>query len=121
MSSFDDLARMAPQSLFAGVVARVLHGERITFAVVELDPEATVPEHSHANEQLGMVLRGSMRLRIGEDERTLGPGETYSIASGTPHEAHGGPDGAEVIDVFSPPREDWAAAERLGPQPPRWP
>ena len=121
MSVFDDLAGMSPQELFGGVLARAVHGERITLAVVELDPGAAVPEHSHANEQLGIVLRGSMRLRVGGEERVLGPGATYRIGSDAPHEAEAGPGGAEVIDVFSPPREDWDAAERLAPRPPRWP
>ncbi len=121
MSVFDELAGIAPHSLFDGVLARAVHGERITLAVVELDPGAAIPEHSHANEQMGIVLRGSMRLRVADEERVLGPGETWRIGSGAPHEAEAGPDGAAVIDVFSPPRDDWAGAERLAPQPPRWP
>ena len=121
MGTFDELASIRPQALFDGVLARAVHGERLTLAVVELDPGAAVPEHSHANEQLGLVLRGSMTLRVGDEKRPLGPGDTYRIGSGEPHEAHAGPDGAEVIDVFSPPREDWASAEQPAPRSPRWP
>jgi hypothetical protein len=45
----------------------------MSLAVVELDPGAHVPEHRHANEQLGIVLRGSVRFRVADEERELGP------------------------------------------------
>ncbi len=73
-----------------------MHGERLTLAVVELEPGAVAEEHSHEHEQLGMVLRGSLRFRVGEEERELGPGETWEIPSNTLHRAEAGPDGATV-------------------------
>jgi quercetin dioxygenase-like cupin family protein len=80
-----------------------------------------VPEHSHENEQLGLVLRGSVRFRVGDETRELGPGDTWTIPSNVPHEVEVGPDGAEVIDVFAPVRADWGAYEPEEPRPPRWP
>jgi quercetin dioxygenase-like cupin family protein len=121
MATFDEVARMGPQPIWDGVSARVVHGERITMGVVELDPGAVVPEHRHEQEQLGVVVRGSLRFRIGGETRELGPGATYRILSNEPHEAHAGPDGAVVIDVFSPLRDDWKAVEAQAPRPPRWP
>jgi quercetin dioxygenase-like cupin family protein len=121
MSVFDDVARMGPQPIWHGVAGRAVHGDRITMGVVELDADDVVPEHRHEQEQLGIVLAGSMRLRIADETRELGPGATYRIGSHEPHEAHAGPDGAVVIDVFSPPREDWKAVEAEAPRPPRWP
>ena len=98
-----------------------MDGERITLAVVELDPGAVVAEHAHENEQLGIVLQGSMRFRVGDEVQELGPGGTWTIPANTPHEATAGPDGAVVIDVFAPPRDDWAALESLAARAPRWP
>jgi quercetin dioxygenase-like cupin family protein len=110
MSAFDELGAIQPQQIFEGIVARAVHGERITFATVELDPHAVVAEHSHEQEQLGVVLRGQLTLRVGGEERVLGPGATWRIGPHVVHSGHAGPDGAEVIDVFSPPRDDWQAA-----------
>lgn len=121
MSGFDDLLRIAPQRIWDGVVGRSVHGERITMAVVELDAGAVVPEHQHENEQLGLVLRGSLSFRIGEETRDLGPGETWRIPSNTPHEVRVGPDGAVVIDVFAPVRADWLELEAQEPSRPLWP
>jgi quercetin dioxygenase-like cupin family protein len=90
-------------------------------AVVELDPGAVVPEHRHENEQLGIVLSGALVFRVAEEKRELGPGETWRIAADTPHAVEAGPDGAVVIDVFSPVRSDWTALEPSERRSPRWP
>jgi quercetin dioxygenase-like cupin family protein len=121
MSAFSQLPDLALQQVWDSIAARSLHGERITLAVVELDPGAIVAEHHHANEQLGVLLRGAMTFRVGDETSELGPGGMWRIPADVPHWAQAGPEGAVVIDVFSPPREDWAALERLEPRPPRWP
>ena len=56
MSAFDHVAAIGPQPIWAGVTSRAVHGEQLTVTVIELDPGATVPEHSHANEQVGIML-----------------------------------------------------------------
>ena len=121
MSAFEDLGDVAPQQLFDGYLARTIHGERITFAVVEIDPGSPLPEHHHENEQLGMILRGSMTFRIGDEEGELGPGGTWRIPSNTPHSATAGPEGAIALDVFAPTRDDWKALSAREPREPRWP
>ena len=121
MSAFERIERMALLPVWQGIAARMVSGERLTLAVVELDPGAVVAEHAHENEQLGLLLHGAMSFRIGEERRKLGPGDTWTIPSNTPHEAVAGPEGAVVIDVFAPPRDDWAALEPLEQRPPRWP
>ena len=109
------------QKLTAPAVrARKVEGEGITLAVVELAPGAVVPEHRHAQEPLGMCIRGSVRFRIDDEERELGPGGTWRILSDRPHEVVAGTDGAIVIDVFAPRRDDWQFALRE-PSAPRWP
>ena len=121
MSAFDDLADLRPLGIWDGVLARVVDGDRVTFAVVELEPGSRVAEHSHDNEQLGLVVRGTVSFRVGDETRDLGPGGTWHIPPNAPHEVHAGPEGAIVIDAFGPARADWAAIERLDPQEPLWP
>ena len=103
------------------VRARRVQGERITFALVELAPSSVVPGHQHDAEQLGMVVRGSLVFTIGDEVRDLGPGGTWRIPSNVYHEAKTGPEGALVIDVFSPVRSDWDALPANAPSTPRWP
>jgi quercetin dioxygenase-like cupin family protein len=121
VGTLDDLAAMSPLEVWNGVIARTVEGERVSLAVVELEPNSVVPEHSHENEQLGMVLSGSVTFRVGSESRELSPGGTWRIPSNTPHEVHTGPEGAVVIDVFAPVRADWRQLVVLDPQPPVWP
>lgn len=103
------------------VRARRVQGESITLAVVELAPNAIVPEHRHVAEQLGIVLRGLMHFTLDGETRDLGPGGTWRILSNRPHNVQAGPDGAIVIDVFSPVRADWDALPIAPKTKPRWP
>ena len=120
MANLVDLADLPPIRLFDGVIARRVQGDRLTLAIVELAPNGVVPAHHHPYEQNGMVIDGQIRFRIDGEERVLGPGGTWRILGDTPHEALAGPDGAVVIDVCSPIRDDWDHLETFE-QPPLWP
>ena len=122
MSAFEDIQAVGPLRIWDDVVAREVHGQQTTLAVVELEPGALVPEHRHVSEQLGMVITGSVSFRVGDEERQLGPGATWNIPSDVPHEVRAGAEGAVVIDVFSPTRQDdWRGLKREEPRSPRWP
>jgi quercetin dioxygenase-like cupin family protein len=121
VSAFDSLSSLELQRIWESVHGRAVHGERITLGVIELDPDSVVPEHSHEPEQLGICLAGSLLFRVGEESRELHPGDTWSIPSNVPHEVHVGPEGAVVLDVFAPTRDDWRDAPRVDARAPRWP
>lgn len=121
MTALDHLSAIPPQRIWDGVVARSVQLDRLTLAVVELDPGAIVPEHRHDNEQAGLVIAGSVAFTIAGESRDLGPGGTWRLPGGTPHSVQAGEEGATVIDVFSPPRSDWADLQREPPRAPRWP
>jgi quercetin dioxygenase-like cupin family protein len=103
------------------VRARRVEGERVTLALVELAPDSVVPGHRHENEQLGMVITGSLTFTIADETRELGPGGTWRIPSDTPHQVSVGPAGAVVIDIFAPTRTDWDALPSRPPSAPIWP
>jgi quercetin dioxygenase-like cupin family protein len=122
MSAFENIHAVGPLRIWGDVVAREIHGRQTTLAVVELEPEALVSEHRHVSEQLGLVIEGSVSFRVADEETELGPGGTWNIPSDVPHEVRAGPEGAVVVDVFSPTREaDWQGLEREEPRPPAWP
>ncbi|MFQ5966528.1 MAG: cupin domain-containing protein [Acidimicrobiia bacterium] len=121
MGNMHLLHDLPPKPVWEGVAARIVEGERITLAVMELDPDTLVPEHSHQNEQIGIVVTGSIRFTVDGEEQELGPGGSWRILSGVPHEALSGPSGAVVVDVFSPIRSDWRDIEDEEPRIAPWP
>ncbi|MHB8643548.1 MAG: cupin domain-containing protein [Gaiellaceae bacterium] len=121
MSAFSDLSAMPPTDIWEAVAVRAVHGERLTLGVVELAANALVPEHAHDNEQLGIVLTGSVTFRVGDESRELGPGGMWTIPPNVPHDVQVGPEGAVVIDAFAPGRADWAERDPSAERQPRWP
>ena len=118
MSAFDELKDMERLQIWPGLIARALTGAEGTLAHIEIDPGVDVPEHSHVNEQIGILLGGSMTFRIDGESRDLRPGGTWIIPANVPHSVTAGPDGATLIEAFAPARDDWADRETLEPRPP---
>ena len=69
MPNLADLADLTSIQVWDGVVARRVQGECLTIAVVELAPDAIVPQHQHANEQCGLVIEGEVTFRLADEER----------------------------------------------------
>jgi unsaturated pyranuronate lyase len=121
MKPFAPLADLETLPIWTGIRARCVEGRTMTFSVVELEADAKALMHQHANEQVGIVLRGTLRFTVGAETRDLVAGDTYVIPGDVPHEAVAGAEGAVVIDVFSPIRSDWHRVEPGPPAPPVWP
>ena len=121
MSAFADIGAVPPQQIWDGVVGRAVHAERVTMSLIELEADAFVPEHHHEQEQVGMLLEGSLTFSIGDETKELGPGGTWRILANVPHSVVAGPQGAALFEVFAPPRDDWHAIEAQEPRAPRWP
>jgi quercetin dioxygenase-like cupin family protein len=96
-------------ALADGVRARALFGDGAMLNLVELDPGAVVPEHAHPHEQLGIALSGEIVMIVGGEERPMRAMDAMHIPSGVVHGAYAGPEGAVVLDVFVPVREDFRA------------
>jgi quercetin dioxygenase-like cupin family protein len=121
-SNLRDIADVPALDVWGDTVqARVIVGDNASLAVVELAPGAIVPEHRHEHEQLGLCIEGSITFTIDGNRRELGPGGTWRITSNLPHDAMAGPEGAIVVDIFSPVRDDWDALPRSTPRSARWP
>ena len=99
--------QVEPFELAPGVTARPLFGEGAMLNLVEIESGATVPLHSHAHEQLGLIVRGEMTLKVNGVDHVLGPMDGYVVAGGVEHSARFGSEGATVLDVFQPVREDY--------------
>ena len=93
--------------LAAGVSGRPLFGEGAMLNLIEFEPGSTVPLHSHEHEQLGIVLQGMQALVVDGITHELEPFEAYVLPGGVEHSAYCGPEGALVLDIFTPVREDY--------------
>ena len=94
--------------LLPGVDARLIWGERIMMGIIDIEPNAVVPWHSHMHEQCGRVLEGSAWFELeGHDKALLVAGEHYVIPGHVPHQVTGTEDGCVALDIWSPIREEY--------------
>ena len=106
---FIDLNAIPPIEVAPGVRLRTPHLNNLMLSYLEMDEGSVVPLQRHPHEQGGILLKGRLELTIGDEVRVVEPGALFLIPANVPHKARpvGGP--AVVLDVFSPPREDYAA------------
>src|SRR5919201_34097 len=88
------------------ITRRFVNGDRVTVARFQLKRGGVVPRHSHDAEQVTCVLTGSLRFVMEGQELVAASGDVVQIPSRVEHEVHVVED-TEVIDVFSPVRQDW--------------
>jgi quercetin dioxygenase-like cupin family protein len=95
-------------TIFAGIPIRTYAGEQVQVALVDLPAGSVVEWHSHVNEQLGVITKGRVVFSIGDEERTLGPGEFYFIPSHVRHRVVTLEEPAQAVDIFHPIRAEYA-------------
>lgn len=100
--------KIASEQLDARVARRMIVGEKEMLVRWEFQPGALAARHSHPHEQVVFMVQGKLRLAVGDEEKVLGAHDIVVIPPNVPHEAEA-LDYTVVIDIFSPPREDFIA------------
>jgi len=105
-----DKRKIAPVEQVPGAFRRVMaDGDRMMIIEWTMKAGTAVPEHNHPHEQSGYVVKGEMVFRCDGKVFHLKPGMAYVVSGGTSHGAHF-PVASVVVDIFSPPREDYRGA-----------
>ena len=96
-----------PRKLAEGVFSRVFFGEQVMLSIVTIEPHTEAPIHSHPNEQWGYLLEGEWeRIQEGKSARCVA-GDFWHTPGGAEHGGRTLEKGAVILDIFSPPREDY--------------
>jgi quercetin dioxygenase-like cupin family protein len=88
------------------VSRKAIHTQNMTIARLHLRQHAAVAAHSHMNEQVTTIERGSLKFFIDGGETIVRAGESLTIPPHVPHGVEALED-TIAVDVFSPRREDW--------------
>jgi quercetin dioxygenase-like cupin family protein len=68
---------------------------------VEIDPNVTVPRHTHPGIETGYVADGGLQLTIeGQGAIDLRPGDGFQVPTGRPHGGPNGPTKTVVISTY---------------------
>jgi quercetin dioxygenase-like cupin family protein len=85
---------------------QMISGENATISQLLLKKGASVPRHSHMNEQYSWILSGALKFVFDDREILVGEGEILLIPANVAHSAVALEDTVDV-DIFAPRREDW--------------
>jgi quercetin dioxygenase-like cupin family protein len=105
MYFFDAESRPA-REIRPGVTLRTTWLENMLLSNIDLLPNALIPPHHHPQEQISVILSGEVTMTIGGETRLLKPGDMYLVPADVEHGGQAGADGAHMIDVFSPVRQE---------------
>ena len=100
------------RELASGVSTRIFSGEHAMLSVVTIAPNAQGTLHHHPEEQWGVLLEGSAIRVQGGEEIEVKKGDFWRTPGNVPHTMRAGPQGARVLDIFSPPRPEYKKPDR---------
>lgn len=108
--NLNDLTQGLRRDLAPGLSTRIFVGDQSMLSVVSFEPNAEGQIHSHPEEQWGVLLEGSgVRIQDGK-EYSVNAGDFWRTPGDMTHGFIAGDKGARVLDIFSPPREEYKKA-----------
>ena len=99
-------ADTTPEPMNPLLTRQFVSGEKGMAARIMLKKGCLVPEHSHPNEQIALILSGALEFTVQGAKITVRAGELIVLPPNVPHSALALED-TEDIDFFAPPRQDW--------------
>jgi quercetin dioxygenase-like cupin family protein len=86
-SPFRSWNGIEPFQIFPTVQIHAIGGDRALMCRVVYEPGTTVARHAHEHtEQLMVIIEGDVTMTIGDETRTLGPGDVAVVNRGVEHE-----------------------------------
>jgi len=95
------------RKLAEGLSTQIFAGDLSMLSIVSVGPGAMGEMHQHPEEQWGVVLEGSATRYQGDIEFEIKKGDFYRTPPNVAHTMKGGPQGARVLDIFAPIRQEY--------------
>jgi quercetin dioxygenase-like cupin family protein len=104
--AFIDLHQVEIREMAPGFFGRFIHTELMTIVYWDILAGSSLPVHNHRHEQVTTVVEGIFDLTVAGDTQHLEAGMIAVIPPEVPHSGRA-ITACRIIDVFSPPREDY--------------
>ena len=75
------------QPMYGGdlLVKPLIKGDEMVFMEIHYSPGVGAPLHVHDHESLAYVVKGKVKMTVGEEVYVLGPGDVCRHPKGVPH------------------------------------
>ena len=105
--NLNDEAQGIARKLGEGITTRIFPGDQAMLSIVRIAPHSSGTLHSHPQEQWGVLLEGALVRIQGGEEVAMKAGDFWCTPGGVEHSVRTGEEGAKVLDVFAPPRDEY--------------
>ncbi|MBI5118333.1 cupin domain-containing protein [Candidatus Poribacteria bacterium] len=95
------------KEVLPGIVLRSVYLENSMMTFFDLAAGSRIPAHRHPHEQISYVVKGAMRMRVGDETRTMKEGDIAVVPPNVEHEAEVGPEPVQALDAWYPVRQDY--------------
>ena len=95
-----------------GITRQLFAGDRIMVVRLELKAGTVTPIHTHHHEQVTLVMKGRVDFFVEGRKHTAEAGEVLVFPSQIVHGATMLDQDVVLLDIFSPPREDFLRTEK---------
>jgi quercetin dioxygenase-like cupin family protein len=90
-----------------GIKRQMVVGQNVMMVRFTFEPFLVTPEHTHPHEQMTLVIKGRVKFFVNGIERIVSAGDVLHFPPRLRHGATMLDEEVELIDIFSPIREDF--------------
>jgi quercetin dioxygenase-like cupin family protein len=101
---FVNINDLDPLDIVPGLEFRPVTTDSVMTSFVKFEPNADAPMHHHSEQQIAIVLSGELNFTVAGETRVMHAGDCVVIPPHVEHGGFAGPQGCDVLDVFTPPR-----------------
>lgn len=87
--------------------SQIFHSDSVMVSWLNMHPDAEIPNTMHWEEEIMIVLEGTVHQILGRKQYDLKPGDVVLLPANLIHGGKAGPNGCRVIDIFYPIRRDY--------------
>ena len=106
-----DWSAIPIETVAEGITRQMVAGDRLMVCRLTIAARTVTPIHTHVHEQMTLVERGSADFFVEGRKQTAKAGDVLLFPSGILHGATMLEEEVVLIDIFSPPREDFLRAK----------
>ncbi|MFQ6027961.1 MAG: cupin domain-containing protein [Dehalococcoidia bacterium] len=88
-----------------------LRADTLSAGMYVLPAGAADPQQPHTEDEVYYVVEGQGVLRVGEEDRPVGPGSIAFVGTGVAHRFHSITQDLKILVIFAPPRRSRAVAD----------
>ncbi len=107
-----DLNDIQFTQLAEGIYARLISAGGMQLSFISADPNTKSKAHIHPEEQITVLLRGTLKQTVLDQEMELEPQDIVLVPGNVVHSGVAGELGFDALDIFWPVREDYLTKQQ---------